>query len=121
LAVVKLIPGFNTLLFYVLFPLLIVLSLIIIYLWVPGKNPSRTIDSGSEKKRFKYASVLFILIWSISCISVYFLLPHYLGTFFVSTAVGIVWQDFFVSPAGYRFTELLEKGFDLLSTEKEVI
>lgn len=115
-----LIPDFNSKTFIVILPLLIITSFTVIHLWVPGENPNRFFTQ-NERTKFRNLSRLLILLWSAICVLFYCILSGFtFKVFFVSTAIGVGWQTFFVSPLGYWLIHSVEKLFDLFTNAKEV-
>lgn len=105
----------------ILLPLITAITLIIIRLWVPRENPHRKIESISEITRFKRLSNLFVLLWVTSCLVLYLLAKdNTFERYFLFTAIGIILQDFAVSPVGYRFVSMVEGAFDTHKRIKEV-
>lgn len=100
-------------------PLVTITSFIVIHIWGPAENPNRTFTT-DEKHKFRLLSKSFITLWVASCLIIYKFSLEYFKVFFVPTAVGVVWQTFFVSPLGNQFIYSMEKLFDLLKRTKEV-
>ncbi len=116
----RIMPYFDDTLSFISLLLLTFFTLVVISLWVPGKNPAKDIETPDEKAKFKKLSRLFLFSWALSCIAVYALVPGIFRVYYVSTAVGVAWQTLFVSPLGYLFLSAVEKVLDLLTTKKEV-
>jgi len=110
----------NRLSFFIL-PLIVATTLIVIHFWVPRENPNRKFKSENEKTKFRILSNLILLLWVISCVVIYIFSPsHSFKLYFVSTAAGLLWQNFMVTPVGYRFISTLDTSFNLFKRIKEV-
>lgn len=119
LAANRIIPELNPGFIIFLIPLIYIVTLMSIHFWVPGSHPAKDLSSEIERLKFRRLSRLFVTGWGLSCLLLYWAKPESLSTFFVSSSMAIVWQDFLVSPLGYRFLDIIEAL--LTPKKKEVI
>jgi len=105
---------------FVILPILLIIGLTAIKLWVPCPNPNRSFDL-PEIAKFRRLSRLFLISWGLVCLlfGIFAAGPAF-TMFFVSTAMGILWQIFLVSPPGTRFFNVIEKIFNFFLKPKEV-
>lgn len=113
----ELIPLFNLASFPIYLSSLYAFTILIIQVWVPGKHPAKDFSLATERLKFKRLSRVIITLWAMICLIVYLAAPAALATFFISTAMGIVWQNFLVSPLGYKFLAITEAILTLRTKE----
>ncbi len=92
---------------YVIFAFLalsFVVGLPVLIKWAPGDTPNKPITRPEQIRRLKNISIIYTFVWIIiSLILFYF--GHY--KFVIATTFGYILEVFTVSPAGYRFFDMI--------------
>jgi accessory gene regulator B len=92
-------------LYIIIFTLISFLTGVLILLkWAPGDTPNKPITDPKDIRKFKVLSIIYAIGWmAISLLLMYFGYNKYVlaGTF------GFIMEVFTVSPAGYRFFDMI--------------
>lgn len=100
---------------------LVLLSSCIIYFYVPVDNPVNRITDESIIKKYKQQSFALLLLMLAIMITGYLLKQNLLV---ISILLGLLWQNFTLTPPGHAFIDLWDKLFDrieLLLKREEVM
>lgn len=100
---------------------LVLLSLIVIYFYVPVDNPVNRITDVLIIKKHKQRSVAILLLLLVFIAAGYLLQQKLLV---ISILLGLLWQNYTLTPPGHAFIHLWDKLFDrieLLLKREEVM
>lgn len=100
---------------WVIFSLTVIFSLISLYLWAPADTPNKPITSKLARDTLRRNSFICAVI--IDLIIFHFLvrssqLFHLAEVY--AALIGLIWQSFSLSPAGYRIIHQLDRFLQLL-------
>jgi accessory gene regulator B len=80
--------------------------------WAPSDTPNKPITKPEEIRKFKILSVVYCMAWIAAVSIVLFLRMEALlsvkfNVFILSASFGLLLETFTISPAGYRFFDLI--------------
>lgn len=88
------------------------LTLLIIRRYVPADTPEKPIENELQRRRLRRVSTTLVLLWGLlmlfSALEIFSLSKPIV----YSSTLGLVWQVFSLTPAGYAFAQLLNVLLD---------
>jgi accessory gene regulator B len=105
----------------VLLGVIFISGLMVIYLYVPADTPGKPINSAVQKKYLRRIAYILFLSWTGG---IYFCLIKNIGLeqgFIIASVLGMYWQVFSLTPAGYTSYKSLDGLLKLFHIRKEGI
>lgn len=96
-------------------------AIIIIARYAPADTPSKPITNTGQRRRLRGISIAFIICWLVSVLFnqlALFKVPNYI---IYSSTLGLAWQAFSLTPAGYCLGRILDNTLNKVKVSFRVI
>jgi len=89
-----------------------IISIPVLLKWAPADNPNRPITKPEEIRKFKFLSIVYMIIWSLVITTVIWTEPSSYQIYIIAASLGVLLELFTISPTGQGFFHKISGSVD---------